>query len=395
MDIGLERAGFEIALCVEVDETARETLARNRPEWKLSSPGDIHALSTDAILRQAGLRAGEVDLLAAGPPCQPFSKAGYWASGTTRRLEDPRARTIDALLRVIAESVPGAILIENVPGFRLEHDDDVVKAIVEQLERLNESLGTRYAVEVFDINAADYGVPQTRERIFIAASRDGGKLALPFPTHSPVRTDNGGEQSTPYTTAWDAIGDLDDDEWPEDLHPTGKYASLIPTIPEGENYLHHTDRGGGEPLFGWRTRYWSFLLKLSKSRPAWTISASPGPSSGQFHWKSRKLSIRELCRLQTFPDAFVVSGSYSEARRQIGNAVPPAIGELLGKALLQSYLGHRVDFDLSFIPKARTDMPGPEPIEPLPEPFLELRGNHEPHPGKGKGPGARRNWSDG
>ena len=84
----------------------------------------------------------------------------------------------------------------------------------------------------------------------------------------------------------------------------GKWADLLPTIPEGQNYLWHTNRGGGSQLFGWRTRYWSFLLKLAKNLPSWTIQAHPGSSIGPFHWRNRKLSVPEMCRLQTFPTAW-------------------------------------------------------------------------------------------
>ena len=85
-------------------------------------------------------------------------------------------------------------------------------------------------------------------------------------------------------------------------------SGLLPSIPEGENYLWYTNRGGGLQLFGWRTRYWSFLLKLAKSLPSWTIQAQPGSAIGPFHWRSRKLTTREMCRLQT-PTAQLVEAA--------------------------------------------------------------------------------------
>ena len=108
----------------------------------------------------------------------------------------------------------------------------------------------------------------------------------------------------------------------EDLAVRGKWADLLPSIPEGSNYLHHTDRGEGMPLFGWRRRYWTFLLKLAKNRPSWTIQAQPGPAVGPFHWSNRRLSVRELSRLQTFPDDVNIVGGArigSEATRQRGS----------------------------------------------------------------------------
>src|SRR3712207_4823467 len=148
----------------------------------------------------------------------------------------------------------------------------------------------------------------------------------------------------------------------------GKWAELLPCIPEGMNYQHLTAHGDGPELFGWRCRYWSFLLKLAKDRPSWTIQASPGPATGPFHWRSRKLSVRELARLQTFPDQFEFEGGYASVRRQIGNAVPVAIGELLGLGIRTQLLRHvDVRSDLRSIPAQREDCPAAEPILDVPE----------------------------
>src|SRR5204862_497343 len=98
---------------------------------------------------------------------------------------------------------------------------------------------------------AAYGVPQLRERVFLIASINGASFALPPPTHGE------GEGLEPYRTAWDAIGALDHDAWLPELNPSGRWAGLLPSIPEGCNYLWHTPRNkekGAEPLFGWRTR---------------------------------------------------------------------------------------------------------------------------------------------
>jgi hypothetical protein len=124
LDVGLEAAGFDTRLCVEVDERARSTLQRNRPRWRLASPGDIHALHVDEILEQAGVKAGEVELLAGGPPCQPFSKSSYWLHGDSRRLEDPRAAALGAYLRVVEAALPHVVLLENVRGLTFDGKDE-------------------------------------------------------------------------------------------------------------------------------------------------------------------------------------------------------------------------------------------------------------------------------
>jgi DNA (cytosine-5)-methyltransferase 1 len=177
----------------------------------------------------------------------------------------------------------------------------------------------------------------------------------------------------------------------EDLAPTGRWARLLPSIPEGQNYLWHTARNvprGGESLFGWRTKYWSFLLKLAKNRPSWTLQAAPGPATGPFHWTSRLLSTLELCRLQTFPDGYGIQGDRRAARKQLGNAVPAAIGELLGLEIRRQILGENVRASLTLIPTRRNDCPPPEVVAEVPEEYRSLRGVHQDHPGTGQGPAA-------
>src|SRR5262249_52166051 len=124
LDLGLEAAGFQTRLCVEVDDDARATIRRNRPRWKLATPGDIHKHAPDDLLALAGLKAGELDLLAGGPPCQPFSKSGYWSAGDSKRLRDPRAATLDAYLRVFEAALPRTMLLENVRGLTFDGKDE-------------------------------------------------------------------------------------------------------------------------------------------------------------------------------------------------------------------------------------------------------------------------------
>jgi DNA (cytosine-5)-methyltransferase 1 len=186
---------------------------------------------------------------------------------------------------------------------------------------------------------------------------------------------------------------LDRETWPSELNASGRWSTLLPSIPEGHNYLWHTPRNvhmGSEPLFGWRTRYWSFLLKLAKNHPSWTIQAEPGPATGPFHWRNRLLSIEELCRLQTFPHGYRIVGTRRSAHRQVGNAVPSAIGELLGLEIRRQIYGDRVRRALRLTPPARSDCPPPAHPSPVSTRYLCLRGRHQEHPGAGFGPGARQ-----
>jgi DNA (cytosine-5)-methyltransferase 1 len=394
LDLGLEAAGFHIAGCVERDPDCRRTLKRNT-RWTLAMEGEISAIEPAALLAELGLKHGEVTLLAGGPPCQPFSKAGQWRHGTLARMADPRSETLRKYFDVLEAARPEVMLLENVKGFVAAStsnsaEQHALNFLSESLASVNRRYGTSYEPSVIHVQAADFGVPQRRERVFIVAHRGGRRVADPRPTHSDCSGASADRVSQPWhATAWDAIGDLDVEEWDPALAPSGRWAALLPSIPEGRNYLWHTDHQDGEPLFGWRRKYWSFLLKLAKDRPSWTIQASPGPATGPFHWRSRKLSVREMARLQTFPDSHIFEGHYQSARKQIGNAVPVALGELLGLEIRRQLLGHKdLGNHLTSIPDRRDDCPPAEPVADVPDEYLQLRGEHSSHPGHGMGPGA-------
>lgn len=386
LDIGLEAAGFEPSICVELEEDARTTLKFNRPHWYLLEPGNIHAHKPEEILELANLKPREVVLLSGGPPCQPFSKASFWVNGKAAGLADVRSKTLKAYIKVADVALPQFLILENVKGRSKFGKNNVIELLKAGIDWINYRKGTHYKWTILCLNAADYGVPQTRERMYMMADRDGRTLKPPSKTHTAVENDGALD---PYFTAWDAIGDLDTTKWDKSLSLRGKWADLLPSIPEGWNYLWHTDRGGGRHLFGWRTKFWSFLLKLAKNRPSWTISANPGPATGPFHWRNRMLSLRELCRIQTFPDSIVIQGIYSSARRQIGNAVPPLIGEIIGKELCRQWIGSNNEDRLQFLLTQRENRPRKYPRRPTPEKYLSLIGNHKPHPGVGKGPRAK------
>lgn len=384
LDYGFEAAGFRTAVALEFDERCVKTLRQNR-SWPVIAR-DIASVPVAELLETAGLRPGDADVLIGGPPCQPFSKSGFWANGHARRLDDPRAATLNGYLRVVAEAQPRAFLLENVEGLGFRGKDEALKLIMEELARINSARGTAYFATVGVLNAADFGVPQLRRRLFVIGARDGKQFRFPSPTHiSPSNT--GFADNLPrYRTAWDALHDLHE---PADrsLDAKGKWAALLPSIPEGENYLWHTERGGGEPLFGWRRRYWSFLLKLAKNEPAWTLQAQPGPATGPFHWSSRRLSMREMARLQTFPDDVIVGGAYGDIQLQLGNAVPSLLAEVLARAIRRQLLGLddvRGGLRLAVAP-APVPPPAPEPPAAVPAAYMALRGEHQAHPGTGKG----------
>lgn len=381
LDLGLERAGFSTVACLDTDEAAQAVLQANRPSWWVPSNGEVTGASEWLSPGTVGLRVGELDLIAGGPPCQPFSKAAQWTSAARAGMRDPRAKSIHGMFDLLNEFLPRALLIENVSGF-LQGRESAVDVIRDRLDEINRKHGTEYKLSWSVVDSADFGVPQHRQRAIAIAFRDGAPVELPVATHAnrPVR-------------AWDALWDLEESEKPA---PSGYWTGLLPSIPEGKNYLHHTARGEGEEIFGWRTRYWSFLLKLAKDRPAWTIPASPGPSTGPFHWDNRPLSVREQARLQSFPDTWKFEGADRVQRRLVGNATPPLLAEVLGRAIIsQLELGESEVRDIllarrpSLLRSRRRSVPGAEEVAAVPEAFRQHIGEKLAHPGHGRGPSPR------
>lgn len=385
LDLGLEAAGFETSVAIEFDKWACTTLRHNRPQWNVVHD-DIHLVSSDQIRSTGGFLKSDADLLIGGPPCQPFSKAAYWSKGDTKRLDDPRADTLTAYLRVLRDLKPKAFLMENVFGITYKGKDEAISLLKNIIKNINSEEGTNYNFNLGVINAADFGVPQVRERVFIIGSRDGQPFNFPAPTHrDPEAQDLDLFPREAWRTAWDAIGDLEHLSHP-DLAATGKWGDLLCSVPEGKNYLHHTNRGEGLPLFGWRTRYWSFLLKLAKDKPSWTIQAQPGSAIGPFHWKNRRLSAREMCRLQTFPDDYEILGGRTEVQRQIGNAVPSLIGEILGREIRRQFFKQSIITAPKLLQCVNKKPYSEHPIGPVDKKYLDLIGEYQDHPGTGKGP---------
>ncbi len=382
LDYGFEAAGFETRVAIECDPDCVETIRRSR-SWPIIAK-DIHSVPPEAIRRASGLNVGQADVLIGGPPCQPFSKSGYWANGDALRLKDPRATTLRDYMRCVADLLPKVFLLENVPGIGYAQKQEALQLISRSTNRINRQHGARYQLSLAVLNAADYGVPQIRKRLFLIGDRSRREFLFPKPTHS----ERGSAGTLSYVTAWEAIGHVrppDDEE----LALAGQWADLMPSIPEGENYLWHTSRRGGKPLFGWRRRYWSFLLKLAKDRPAWTLQAQPGPATGPFHWQNRRLSVDEMARLQTFPEGIKFAGSNGSQRRQIGNAVPSLLAEVLAREIRSQLLASPLAGSPSLLVPLKRPIPPPEPHRRVPEKYLILVGSHSDHPGQGRGPGVQ------
>ncbi len=330
LDLGVERAGYRVRVSLEHDRDAAATLRRNFSHSSVIEE-DIRSVHAADVLGAAGLKRGEAALVVGGPPCTPFSKSGNWLEYKRKGL-DPEASLLDHYLRILDETLPEAFLLENVYGLAYRNHN---AAWLDKMLTVARGLG--YEVDLKVLLAADFGVPQRRQRLFILGSRRG-KPTFPVPTHSgPHETRTTYDRTLPpHITAGEAIGDLqgrDDLFEPEEV-VNGRYGTLLPDIPPGENYLFYTaERGHPSPLFGWRKRFWSFLLKLSPEAPSPTIQAQPGPYVGPFHWQNRRLRLPELKRLQTFPDDYEVVGSRRSAQVQLGNAVPPVLADAVAASL--------------------------------------------------------------
>lgn len=353
LDLAVERADGEplspsdvgsgllqVRVATDYNEPALQTLKANFKDAK-PLPGDIRQVPTHDILDVAGLRAEEPVLVVGGPPCTPFSKSGFWLE-QKRESRDPNASLLDEYVRVVRESRPEAFILENVQGL-------TYKTHKAQFERLLRGLGELgYNPQWKVLLAADYGVPQLRRRVFVVGRRDGEQFKFPPPTHSgwSERDRSVDPSKIPHVSASEAFIGLPGPLPSEHVDIVdGSYGELAAEVPPGQNYLWHTERYGGRDRFEWRSRYWTFLLRLDPDRPSTTLQAQPGPWVGPFHWenialpggieRARRLRVNEMLRLMSFPDDFKITGTRADAQRQLGNAVPLELGKAVTRALLE------------------------------------------------------------
>jgi DNA (cytosine-5)-methyltransferase 1 len=333
---------YNIKVATDYSTQALETLKLNFPSTETLA-GDIRAIPTGELLDLASAAKGEVGLVIGGPPCTPFSKSGFWLA-EKRESRDPNASLLEEYVRVVAQSRPESFVLENVQALTYKTH----RAHFNQLLSALEELGYNPQWKV--LSAADYGVPQLRKRLFIVGRRDGKAFTFPETTHAgPSETTKKWDTSKlPHVTSGQALDGLDAPVEAGEL-VEGKFGELASEVPPGQNYLWHTTRYGGRDAFEWRSRYWTFLLRLAKDRPSSTLQAQPGPYVGPFHWenllnaqgepRARRLRVPELLRLMTFPDDFKLVGNRADVQRQLGNAVPMELGKVVLRALAIQ-LGH-------------------------------------------------------
>jgi DNA (cytosine-5)-methyltransferase 1 len=362
LDLGTEQAGFHTVAVVEIDADATKTIALNRPHLSQSCvPRDIQQVSAEALLEEGGralalgrpLRPGEVDLITGGPPCQPFSTAGKRGS-----VGDPRGSLFREFIRLIDEIQPRFFLMENVRGIlsapilhrphnrrgmgypplkREEQPGAALTVIMQEMKRIGYTLSEPKLLE-----AADYGVPQNRNRVFFLASRDGESISLPLPTHS----EKGNNELPKWRTLKEAFDGLDEPE-PEFFPYSQTRLKYLKLLKGGQNWRYLPDELKAEAMGG---AYKSgggkvgFYRRLSWDKPSPTVTTSPHQKATDMcHPEQlRPLSVRECARVQTFPDDWVFFGSVSSKYKQIGNAVPVRLARVLGEHIHAALSGEKV-----------------------------------------------------
>ena len=337
LDLGLERAGLETAICQDFEKSCAETIRANGRKVLY---GDVRKIEAKFLLKEAGIERGEAFLLCGGPPCQPFSVAGKRLG-----INDPRGSLFADFMRIVRYARPRFVVMENVKGlatsptaggkkFAEDGEETVLDVILDEMR----SAG--YETVHGILNAVDYGVPQFRERLIIIGSRDGERIFLPLPT--TFRTHQNPELR--WKTLGDALNPQVSDH--EGLAPmSDERKRLIALVPEGGNWkdLPETERrkalGGAYSSGGGKT---GFCRRLSFSEPSPTLLASPSQKSTVLchPTEDRYLSVREYARIQQFPDEWKFSGTVAERYRQIGNAVPVGLAEAIGKALVATADGN-------------------------------------------------------
>ncbi|HHC8922795.1 TPA: DNA cytosine methyltransferase [Stenotrophomonas maltophilia] len=368
---GLREAGFTSLYANEISPRYAQTYAINHPKTQVDSR-DIRQVDARKIRNLLGLKRGELDLVAGGPPCQGFS-----INAPKRSTEDSRNHLFREYLRFVAEFQPRAVMIENVPGMVSFEGGATLDAILESLKQLG------YDADVRILYAPHYGIPQTRWRTIILGGRDGLNPAALFPEplrNAPVRVNFTAQfagrslvalprslELPSHVTVRDAIGDLpilSNGELGAAEKPYGRAASnpyqqlmrvgstgvtcheaprlskinmdRLAFIPPGGNWTDIPEallpRG---MRMARRSDHTKRYGRVDPDGLASTILTKCDPHWGAyFHYdQDRAFTVREAARIQSFPDTYMFCGSRVEQYEQVGNAVPPLLGAAVGRAI--------------------------------------------------------------
>lgn len=349
LSLGFEQAGFDIAAAVEIDPIHCATHEYNFPYSKAICASVVD-LTGDEIRRRANLGKAEIDVVFGGAPCQGFSLMGK------RALDDPRNQLVFHYVRLVSELQPKYFVFENVKGLTLGKQAEFLKELIAALD----DAGYDVALPYYVLNAADFGVPQDRRRLFLIGAQRG--LALPrYP--EPVEH---------RTTVWEAIGDLPDAECFEALNtddavraewtteaiyarrlrgldpdPTncGYAREFDPDLLTSSLRTAHTElsrsrfvtteHGKTEPV--------SHFRKLPPDGLCNTLRAGTDSARGAFTsprpihpFFPRVITVREAARLHSYPDWFRFHSTKWHGFRQIGNSVPPLLARAVASEIVKA-----------------------------------------------------------
>ena len=344
LSIGLERAGIHVVIANEIMPDFAATLVANHPNTNVIND-DIHKIDFKDELKKLGLES--VDVLSGGPPCQGFSTIG------SKNRQDPRNSLFYEYLRAVAETNPKYTIFENVSGFKRMYGGFAYETLVRELGELG------YDTKCQILNAADYGAPQIRYRTIVL----GWKRGLPA-LDFPVPTNGAKAGQRPYLTLMEAISDLPQigagessgqyatppqNEYQRKMrgkqeklleHNAANYGAkmqeILRTIPEGGSVSDLPMR------LRPRSAYCNTYARLLPNEPSPTITRNFGtPSSSRcvHPYQPRALSTREGARLQGFPDDYKFVGGKQSKNLQIGNAVPPILGEAIARVVKKALEG--------------------------------------------------------
>jgi DNA (cytosine-5)-methyltransferase 1 len=332
LDIGFCDVGFNLVESVEIEEKFAKTMRLNQQKNGYFKNANIICKDIRDYTPYPDM---DIDFVIGGPPCQSFSAAGRRAAGV-RGTKDARGSLFEEYVRILDVLKPSGFLFENVYGLLGAEKGTAIKKISSAFEELGYKLSYRI------LDAADYGVPQHRERVIIVGSKNF-QFKFPKPTHGPD------SQNTSHLTASEALIDitLKNKSYKK---VNGRFGHLLDQIPPGLNYSYFTEKmGHPNPIFAWRSKFSDFLYKADPNTPIRTLKASGGQYTGPFHWNNRPFIIEELKRLQTFPDSYEIIGNNSEIIKQIGNSVPPQFSRILALSVLEQFFKIKLPFDIHYL----------------------------------------------
>jgi DNA (cytosine-5)-methyltransferase 1 len=325
---GFENAGFNIVAGIDNDSQSLTTFSKNHFKSKTINFDLSQKIDFSSNLFSA-INNLKVDVIIGGPPCQGFSVAGK------RRELDPRNTLYKTYLSFIKHFNPKLMVIENVPTIMSMFNGRIYEDIVFELEKLG------YTTSAFILDSSNYGVPQRRKRFFLMGTKSGKKIAEPKAS------------SNEKITVKDALSDLPSlaniiESKTYSSNPKNKYQKrmrinsfklhnhwkvihtektkkIISLVPDGGNYkdLPHHLRNTRKVHIAW--------TRMNSKEPCFTIDAG---HNHHFHYKYNRVpTVRECARIQSFSDDFIFYGTKTSQYRQVGNAVPPILAEVLAKKI--------------------------------------------------------------